>query len=431
MSSARRFTARVIAPVLAVALLPALSPAQLAPTDYVVSAPAVGAALKIDAQTGVGTVLASGLSIPHYGWFGPDGNFYVPDRGWVAILKITPTGELSALSSGGMFQMPVTCIPSLDGDALVVSDMGANAIFRVGYDGSQTVMHDLASTSNLLSVPDGMAYDDEGNLYVANLGNDTIVKIDAQGNATMFSDDASLISQPGGLALDGAGNLFVANYAYSNIVRFRTDTGVGEVFAATDTAKILHPNDLKLARSGGLLVAGSPGKVVRVDALGGMEVVFAGDGLGELDGVSVPEDATLCSGRFTMYGDGQAGTDGLLPQFRAIFSPCPGQIIGLELRDFLGGVPAVMFVGTAGLPAGAAKIKGISLLVDPAGTVFMPLPLFLPGNGAGTGDLVLQFELPMLPALVGVEFYHQVFAADPGAPKGLSASNGLLETIGS
>jgi hypothetical protein len=145
----------------------------------------------------------------------------------------------------------------------------------------------------------------------------------------------------------------------------------------------------------------------------------------------VPEDATLCSGRFTMYGAGQAGSGGLTPELRAIFSPCPGQVIGLELRDFLGGAPAVMFVGTAGLPAGVAKIKGISLLVDPSGTLFLPLPLVLPGSGAAAGDLVLQFQLPLLPALVGVEFYHQVFAADPGAPKGLSASNGLLETIGS
>ncbi len=430
MSSTSHLVARSLAPVLALVLLPALSPAQIAPTDYVVSAPAVGAAIKVDAQTAMGTTLASGLSIPHYGWFGLDGNFYVPDRGWVALLKITPDGTLTALSSGGLFQMPVTCIPSTDGLAWVMSDMGASAIFRVEFDGSQSVMHDQASTSNLLDIPDGMAYADDGSLYVANLGNDTIIRIDAQGAATLFSD-SPLLSQPGGLALDGAGNLFVASYATSNIVRFRLDTGEAEVFAAHDPTKIIHPNDLKLSRQGGLLAAGSPGKVVRIDALGGMTVVFDDDTLGELDGVSVLEDATLCSGRFTRYGEGQAGSGGITPQMRAIFSPCPGQIIGLELRDFVGGAPAVMFVGTEGLPMGAAKIKGISLLVNPAGTLFLPLALVLPGSGAGAGDLVLQFQLPLLPTLVGVEFYHQVFAADPGAPKGLSASNGLLESIGS
>lgn len=431
MSSALHLAARLGAPAVALAVLSAVAPAQIGLKNYLVSAPAAGAIVQADDVTGVGTPLATGLAIPHYGWFGTDGNFYVPDRGWIAIMKITPDGTLTPLSLGGLFQMPVTCIPSLDdGAAWVVSDMGASSIFRVGYDGSQSVMHDPASTNGLLNVPDGMAYADDGTLYVANLGNDTVIKIDPQGQASLVTD-SDLIAQPGGVALDGAGNLFVANYMNHLITRTILATGETVTFSGPDVGMVAHPNDLKLSRSGGLLTCGRQGSVVRIDALGQMTLEFSDPNLVELDGVSVLEDATLCSGRFTSYGSGQSGTEGIAPTLRAIFSPCPGQIIGLELVDFLGGAPAVMFVGTDDLPAGAAKIKGISLLVNPAGTVFLPIPMVLPGNGPGTGDLTLQFQLPMMPTLVGVEFFHQVFAADPGAPKGLSASNGLRETIGS
>jgi hypothetical protein len=59
-------------------------------------------------------------------------------------------------------------------------------------------------------------------------------------------------------------------------------------------------------------------------------------------------------------------------------------------------------------------------------------PLVLPGagNGPGSGNLTLQFQVPENPGLNGVQLYHQIFAGDPGAPNGVSASNGLKETFG-
>ncbi|HEX5009661.1 MAG TPA: SMP-30/gluconolactonase/LRE family protein [Planctomycetota bacterium] len=418
-----------LAPAIALALASAPLAAQLNPKDLALSAPPVGAIWKVDATTDLGAAWSQGFAIPHYGWFGLDGNFYVPDRGIVALLQVKPDGTATPVSIGGLFKTPVTCIPSLDGKAWVMSDMEASSIFRVEYDGTQTVMHDAASTGGLLNWPDGMAWDDEGGLYVANLGTDTIIHIDAQGAATLVSD-SELIDQPGGVALDGAGNLFTANYGTSTIVRIRVDTLETSVFSEEDIAKVAHPNDLKLSRSGGLITCGRQGNVVRIDALGGKTVIFHDPNLVELDGVSAPEDATLCSGRTVMYGAGTAGSGGFVPRLRGIFSPGPGQLIGLEFLDFLGSAPAVLFVGSADLPAGVAKIKGAPMLVDPAGALFLPLALALPGAGAGAGDITLQFQVPVMPALDGVSLYHQVFAADPGAAHGVSASNGLKETFG-
>ncbi|MGQ0552439.1 MAG: Vgb family protein [Planctomycetota bacterium] len=405
--------------------------AQFTGSDYYVSSPGGGGIYKGDFVTGQSSVVGLGLLVPHYGWFGNDGNFYVPDRGWPALMKLTPAGEVSFFSVGGNWIKPVTIIPSLDDRAFVVSDMGASKILRVEYDGSQTVMHDQASTNGLLNWPDGMAFDDAGNLYVANLGDNKLIKIDPQGQASVFSD-SPLLSEPGGITIDGAGNLFAANYATHSITRFRLDTGEAEFFSGNDQASMAAPNDLKLSRKGGMLVAGRNGRVSRIDALGNITVVYHDPTLGEFDGVAVPEDATLCTGRYTTYGEGLEGTGGITPKLQAIYSPCAGQTVGIEFRDFVGGATAVLFVGTQALPVGAMTLKGAPLLVDPAGTLFWPIPLGLPGagQGAGAGDLTLQFTVPENPGLAGLELYHQVFAADPAALNGVSASNGLKEVFG-
>jgi sugar lactone lactonase YvrE len=414
------------APLLALALAPF---AAAGDQDFYVSAPLGGGIWKGDPKTGTSTPHALGLLIPHYGWFAQDGTFYVPDRGWPALIKIAPNGQVSALSAGGFFVKPVTCIPSLDGNALVVSEGEADMILRVDLaTGAQSVMFDNTTAGGLLDSPDGLAYDDAGNLYVANLAGHTIVKIDPQGNASVFADQ-TMINQPGGLAIDGAGNLFVANYAASNIVRFRLDTGIGEVFAANHSI-MPNPNDLKLSRSGGILTSTRASNVCRVDALGNIVVEWSDPTLGELVGVAVPEDATLCTGRFTTYGEGKAGTGGIVPQLRAIFSPCAGQTVAIEIRDFVGGAPALVVLGTQTLAQGAVKVAGASLLVDPAGALFTTIPLVLPGTGAGNGDLTLQFVVPDLPGIAGAEFAYQVLAGDAGATFGVSASNGLHEVIG-
>jgi hypothetical protein len=181
-----------------------------------------------------------------------------------------------------------------------------------------------------------------------------------------------------------------------------------------------------------MIVSGRLGRVTRIDAVGNMTVMMSNPDLSELDGVSVLADETLCTGRYTTYGVGQAGSGGLVPDFRAIYSPCPGQTIGLEMRQFNGGSPAVLFVSSAPLPQGVLKFKGAPLLVDPSAPLFLVLPLVLPGagDGAGAGNLTMQFQVPETPGLAGVTLYHQIFAGDPGAPNGVSASNGLKETFG-
>lgn len=394
--------------------------------DFYLSPPAAGAIWKVDYDTKVGAPFATGTLIPHYGIFATDGTLYMPDRGWPALLRITPNGTIHALAAGGLFDKPVTCIHSLDGEALIVSDGGNDMILRVDLaTGAQSVLYDQTSANGLFASPDGLAYDPEGNLYVANLTGHNIVKIDPQGNASIFSN-SPLISQPGGLAIDGSGNLFVANYGSSTIARFRLDTAEGEIFAA-DVSKMAHPNDIKLSRHGGIITTTRQSNVCRIDSLGNIDVEFSDPSLGEIVGVSAPEDAVPCSGRFITEETSSIGSGGFSPKLHAIFSPCPGQIHGMEFVDFPGGAPAVLFIGFA-----PAKIKaaGADFYLDP-NLPLIPLPLVLPGSGPGNGDLRLQFTVPEDSNLIGLDLYFQVLAADPGGINGLVWTHRLHEIIGS
>lgn len=392
--------------------------------DKFISVPVLGAIMKIDGDTGVATTFASGLGVPFYGFWTTDGKLYMPDREFGVIFEIDDQGTLGLLTAGGLLSSVVTVAPDPNG-GLVASDLPLNHVVHVAFDGTQTLVHDAASSGGLISGPGGLAYAPNGDLYVANNIGNSIVKIAPDGAISLFSTDP-LISQPGGIAIDNAGNMFVAQYSTNRIVRFRLDTGVADVFAE-NAALMTRPNDVKLARSGGLLTTSKASNLLRVDSLGNITEEFKDLAYGEIVGVNTREDATACSGSFVTYGGGTPGAGGHVPFLRGIFNPCPGHSIALEFGDFLGGTPGALFIGFQ--PTSLAFVGG-TLLVDPFGP-FIQVSFPFPGAGPGDGDFRLPFVLANEPALVNLKLYLQAAASDAAAPGGVSLSNGLEETIGS
>lgn len=76
--------------------------------------------------------------------------------------------------------------------------------------------------------PTGIAKDKEGNLYVANYTNNSIVKIYPNGQRKTLSQ-GGLISGPVGLAVDRSNNIYVANYKSNQILKITPQGTVGVI----------------------------------------------------------------------------------------------------------------------------------------------------------------------------------------------------------
>jgi hypothetical protein len=247
---------------------------------------------------------------------------------------------------------------------------------------------------------------------------------DQTGATALVSDGQGLLDRPGGVTADGAGNLFVANYGSLGIARIRVEDGSAETFCADPALD--GPNDVRLLPDGGIRVTTANHILGVIDALGQLTVLADDASYGEWDGNVSQSDTPPCGGRYVKYGAGLPGSGGAVPELRAVFSPCPGASVALEMRHILGDAQGAL---AWGLSPAALPFKGGTLLVDlgpPGGLI----PMVFPGSGPGGGALVLPFTFPDEPLLAGVSVWLQVLAKDPAAPKGVSLSNGLEERIG-
>ncbi len=118
---------------------------------------------------GVVTTLATGFQYPASAAVDGSGNVYVADANERKIKKVTPAGAVSTYAGSGGFG-------SIDGSALVAT----------------------------FDSPYGVAVDAQGNVYVADLGNQRIRKITTDGIVSTLA----YFSSPYGLAVDALGNVY-------------------------------------------------------------------------------------------------------------------------------------------------------------------------------------------------------------------------------
>ncbi len=184
----------------------------------------------------------------------PAGNVYVSDSGNNTVRRIAPDGTLTLIAGTG--------------------DAG------LGGDGGQARMADLFA-------PSGLALDNAGNLYIADRGNSVIRKVgpdgfiqSVAGNGTAgFSGDggpatAARLALPDGVAVDAAGNIYIADTA-NHRIREVTPNGVIQTIAGSDSygtsgdggpasqALLINPRELAFDFDGDLLFTDSSAHMVR------------------------------------------------------------------------------------------------------------------------------------------------------------------------
>ena len=123
------------------------------------------------------------------------------------------------------------------------------------------------------------------------------------------------------------------------------------------------------------------------------------------------------------YGTSKPGTGGMAPVLGMKGPVHAGSIPQMRLRGAVGG--ATTFLVVSGLPADLPGYVSpdSGLWVDPNFLFVLPIPAAGAPGVAGAGEWTVPIGVD--PAMAGLEVYHQVGAVDPGAPFGLTLTNGL------
>jgi len=194
------------------------------------------------------------------------GNLYVADQGDDTIRMITPSG--------------------------VVTTIAGTALTPGSSDGT--------GSAALFKLPNAVALDGNGNLYVADTGNDTIRKVvlathavttiagtAGNGGSNDGTGTAAQFNSPIGIAVDGSGNIFVTDLNNNTVRKITMPGAVVTTFAGTApvagsidgtgaAARFHYPYGLAIDSGGNLYVADGLNDDIRKITSAGVVTTFAG-----------------------------------------------------------------------------------------------------------------------------------------------------------
>ena len=341
------------------------------------------------------------------------GNVYIADRYNHRIRKVDSTGTITTIAGTGGIGFSGDGGPAVEAELsgplgvavdgasnLYIADRENHRIRKVDSTGTITTIAGTGefgfsgdggpATAARLNNPRGMAVDGAGNLYIADLNNWRIRKVDSTGTITTiagtrgrgFSGDGgpaveAELYNPEGVAVDGAGNLYIAD-TWNHRIRKVDSTGTITTIAGTGEfgfsgdggpaveAELYYPRGMALDGAGNLYIADvGNGRIRRVDSSGAITTI-AGSGGGGFSGDGGPAvEAELRN----PWGVAVGGEGNLyiadLGNHRIRKVDSAGTITTVAGT----GVPG--FSGDGG-PAPAARLAGpIGVAVDGAGNLYI------------------------------------------------------------
>lgn len=320
-------------------------------------------------------------------------NLYIADSSNHRIRKVTPDGAISTFAGSGLsgfagdgglattarLRSPMAVTVDREGN-VYIADTFNNRIRRVAANGLITTFAgngqccssgDNGPAANArLGFPFGLAFDANGNLFVADMIGNQIRRIAPNGTITTVAGSGERgISGDGGLALlaqlDGPGNLAVARDGtiyFTDLFNHR----VRKLTPLIASALTVASGDRQIGVAGKALPTALTVKVATADGIGvpGVTVTFS-----VVSGAASISPQTVVSGV-----DGTAGTT-------LTFADSTGQV---EVRAVAGNLQAVRFTATAEpvTPAAPAEPRIAAGGVISGGQSTPPLRVLAPGSQA-------------------------------------------------
>lgn len=208
-----------------------------------------------------------------------------------------------------------------DEGTVYVADAGeSNRIRKITPDGTVTTFaggsegfSDGLATAASFNTPSGLALDGDGNLFVADTGNNRIRKITSEGQVSTVAGDGTAgykdgpaaqaqFNGPIGIAVDKRGNIYVAD-AYNDRIRLITNDGLVSTVAGKGSpgysdgdrsaAQFDTPCGIVIANDGSLIVADTGNDRLRKITPEGNVTTLPGDDLSNPIGLAISHDNFL------------------------------------------------------------------------------------------------------------------------------------------
>lgn len=215
------------------------------------------------------------------------------------------SGLANGAGTAATFNDPASI--AIDANAnIYVADTGNSLIRKIDASGNVTTLAGSSSqgstnglgTAASFALPNGIAADASGNVYVADSGNNEIRKIDTSGNVTTFAGSgtsgsanglgvAASFNFPTAVAVDASGNVYVAD-TFNHEIRKITPSGNVTTLAGSGTqgsanglgtaASFNTPRGITVDASGIVYVADSNNNLIRRIDTSGNVTTLAGAG---------------------------------------------------------------------------------------------------------------------------------------------------------
>jgi gluconolactonase len=193
-------------------------------------------------QLFAGDVAGQKWICPNYPVFDRDGNLYVTESGkWKqnngCVARYTPDGRCTVVA--GPFGYANGLALTADGRTMYMAESDTRRIWRFDVNPSDGWLSDQTVIAEPVGrLPDGLALDESGNVYVACYASDDIHLISPTGERTWFAHDSNGINlgRPTNIAFGVADDerdvMYVSNLGRYTVVRVRLPGVRGQLLAS-------------------------------------------------------------------------------------------------------------------------------------------------------------------------------------------------------